>query len=85
MIANAREKNRLRGAFCKYPECGNVSLPSNFNAGLRARPGFLLASFRLIGLFRRLLAPPTIATGAPPRGYMFRANMIQDRLTKPET
>jgi hypothetical protein len=92
------QKSRGKSPFGKYPECGNDFLPSNFNAGLRTRPGFLFPSFQLIARFCDFFSGPTITASrqaamatAPaglamePCGYTFRSNMLQGRITKPET
>jgi uncharacterized protein YbaR (Trm112 family) len=51
MLMDRGEKTPRRTPSGNYPECGNAFLPSNFNVGLRHRPGFLFRPSQLIGLF----------------------------------
>jgi len=92
MVVNAGENPRGGHRSCNYSEWGNGFLPSDFNAGLRFRPGFLLPPFQLIGLFcgfsrRRYTARPAepLRFAMEPRRYTFRSNMLQPRMTTPET
>jgi hypothetical protein len=81
-----------------YPECGNGFLPSNLNTRFRVRPGFLFPSFQLIGRFAAFPAGLSVAA-RPARHhscrsgwhcdgaarYTFGSNVLQARMTKPET
>jgi uncharacterized protein YbaR (Trm112 family) len=51
MVVDGGEKTPRHAPSGNYPKCGNAFLPSNFNVGLRHRPGFLFRPSQLIALF----------------------------------
>ncbi len=98
MVVNAGEKIPRRTPFCKHPDCGNAFLPSNLNTRFRLGPGFLFRSFQLIGRFTAFRSDLAVAAGPARRRawrsgwpgdgaarYTFGSNVLQGRMTKPET